>query len=269
MNVQNGRQSHLYRCSSLHRCHASIFCSPKPLPLTVLGSVAAAYSNPVKAKHYYLALDATADFVCFPTSLELRAEARVISATWKKRRVGCEIEVFTPEGKFAGNMKIFYAVVAEHKLMTLTKAVDPKRVLGTAWEPGEPSPYSDLILLRMVKTHSSELATAIISLHNRRSMAGHFSHIAAAPIAILLSNGIVLCRQLLQDGGAKKWLDKTCRLRRQRLAVAGEVLEVRARKLEGEQFGHRVEFWDEEGSMVGTLECTFVEVDVETEKPKL
>ena len=235
----------------------------------ILGSVAAAYSNPVKAKHYYLALDATADFVCFPTSLDMRAEARVISAMWKKGRVGCEVEVFTPEGKFAGNMKILYAIVAEHKLMTLTKAVNPKRVLGTAWQPGEPSPYSEPISLRMVKTHSSVLATAIISLHDRRSMAGHFSPIAAAPIAILSSNGIMLCRQLLQDGGAKKWLDKTSRVRCQRLAVAGEVLELRARRLEGEQFSHRVEFWDEERSMVGTIDYIFVEVDVEKETPKL
>ena len=235
----------------------------------ILGSVAAAYSNPVKAKHYYLALDARADFVHFPMSLELRAEARIVSATWKNRRVGCQVEVFTPKGKLAGNMKIFYAIVAEHKLLTLTKAVNPKRVLGTAWQSGEPSPYSDPISLRMVKTHSSVLATAIISLHDKRSMAGHFSSIAAAPIAILSSNGIMLCRQLLQDGEAKKWLDKTSRVRCQRLAVAGEVLELRARRLEGEQFSHRVEFWDEEGSMVGTIDYTFVEVDVEKETPKL
>ncbi|KAM0802609.1 hypothetical protein BDR22DRAFT_971249 [Usnea florida] len=250
--------------------NANSFCSSEiGRHGAILGSVAAAYSNPVKAKHYYLALDATTDFVYYPASLELRAEARILSATWKKGRVGCEVKVFTPEGKSAGNMKLFYAIVAEHKLKTLTKAVNPKRVFGTAWQPGEPSPYSNPISLRMVKTHSSVLATAIISLHDRRSMAGHFSTIAAAPIAILASNGVVLCRQLLQDGGAKKWLDKTTRLRCQRLAVAGEILELRARKLEGEQFSHRIEIWDEEGVMVGTIDHNFVEVEVEKETPKL
>ncbi len=235
----------------------------------ILGSVAAAYSNPVKAKHYYLALDGTADLVYFPTSLELRAEARVTSASWEKRRVDCEVETFTPEGRFVGHMKIVYAIVPDRKLVNITKAMDPKRVLGTAWRPGEPSPYTDPILLRMVKTHSPTLATAIISLHDRRSMAGHFSAIAAAPIAILSSNGIVLCRQLLETGGSKKWLDKSARLRCQRLAVAGEVLELKARRLEGGKFTHRVEFWDEEGDMVGTIDYTFVEWDGEKEMPKL
>lgn len=250
--------------------NANFFCgSELGRHAAILGSVAAAYSNPVKAKHYYLALDATADFEYFSTSLELRAEARIMSAMWEKRRVSCEVEVFTPEGRFAGKMKIFYAIVTEHKLISITKAMEPKRVLGVAWQPGEPSPYNDPILLRMVKTHSPALATAIISLHDRRSMAGHFSLIAAAPIAILSSNGIVLCRQLLEKGGAKKWLDKTTRVKCQRLAVAGEILELRARRLDGENFSHRVEFWDEEGDMVGTIDYTFVEVNVEKEKPKL
>lgn len=142
-------------------------------------------------------------------------------------------------------------------------------MLGTAWQPGEPSPYKEPISLRMVKAHSPAFAAAIISLHDRRGMAGHFSPIAAAPIAILSSNGIVLCRQLLEKGAAKKWLDKTTRVKCRRLAVAGEVLELRARRLEGENFSHRVEFWDEEGGMVGSIDYTFVEVDVEKEKPKL
>ena len=250
--------------------NANSFCgSELGRHAAILGSVAAAYSNPVKAKHYYLALDATADFVYFPPSTELRAEARIMSATWEKRRVGCEVEVFTPEGRFGGNMKIFYAIVPEYKLIKIVKVVDPMRVLGTAWQPGEPSPYENPIMLRMVKTHSPALATAIVSLHDKRRMAGHFSSIAAAPIAILSSNGIVLCRQLLEKGEAKRWLDKTARVRCQRLAVAGEVLELRARKLEGQSFSHRVEFWDEEGSMVGTIDYDFMEVDVEKERPRL
>ena len=187
----------------------------------------------------------------FPPCLELRAEARVVAATWENRRVDCEVKVFAPAGGFAGSLKIAYALVAERKLSKITRAIDPTPVLGTAWQPGEPSPYGDPILLRMVKVHSSALATAFISLHDRRRMAGHFSPKAAAPIAILSSNAIMLCRQLLDSGRAKKWLDKTTLVKCQRLAVAGEVLEMRARRLEGEGFSHRVEFWDEEGSMMG------------------
>ena len=250
--------------------NANSFCgSELGRHAAILGSVAAAYSNPVKAKHYYLALDAIADFVYFPASQELRAEARIMSATWEKRRVACEIEAFTPEGTFAGKMRVFYAIVTEQKLINIVKVMDPKRVLGTAWQPGEPSPYKNPIMLRMVKTCSPELATAIISLHDRRSMAGHFSPIAAAPIAILSSNGIVLCRQLLENGEAKQWLDRKTRVKCQRLAVAGEILEVRARKLSGDEFSHRVEFWDEEGSMMGTIDYLFVEINVEKEKPRL
>lgn len=61
--------------------HTNSFCSSElARHLAILGSIAAAYSNPVKTKHYYLALDALADFVHFPKSQELHAEARVISA---------------------------------------------------------------------------------------------------------------------------------------------------------------------------------------------
>lgn len=176
----------------------------------ILGSVAVAYSNPVKAKHYYLALDAIADFVHFPTSQELRAEARITFATWEKRRVDGEIEIFTSGGKFAGKMKVSYAIMTEEKLISITKIIDPKRVLGTAWQPGEPSPYINPIMLRMVKTRSPELATAIISLHDRSSMAGHFSPVATAPIAILSSNAVMLCRQL-PGNGEKQWLFRRTR----------------------------------------------------------
>ncbi|KAK0509430.1 hypothetical protein JMJ35_007824 [Cladonia borealis] len=237
--------------------------------IPILGSVAAAYSNPVKAKHYYLALDASVEFVYFSTCQELRADARITFARWEKHRVGCEIEMFTPKNRFAGKMKVSYAVVTEKKLISITKVIDPKRVFGTAWQPGEPSPYMNPIMLRMVKTCSPELVTAIISLHDRRSMAGHFSPIAAAPIAILSSNGIVLCRQLLGADEGKQWLDRRTRVKCQRLAIVGEILEVRARKLSGGDFSHRVEFWDEEGTMMGIIDYLFVEIDVEKEKPRL
>ena len=235
----------------------------------ILGSVAAAYSNPVKTKHYYLALDAIVDLVHFPASQELRAEAWITSATWGKRRVSCEIEIFTQGGRFAGKMNVAYAILTEEKLLAVTKTIDPKRVLGTAWQPGEPSPYLNPIMLRMVKIRSPELATAVISLHDRRSMAGHFSSIATAPIAILSSNGIILCRQILGAGGEKQWLDQKSRVRCQRLAIVGEILVMKARKLDGEDFSHRVEFWDEEGSMIGMIDYFFAEVDVDKEKPRL
>ena len=121
------------------------------------------------------------------------------------------------------------------------------------------SPYFALRNLSLLPSSSAEFPI----------ITGHFSPIAAAPIAILGSNAIVLCRQLLQGGGAKKRLDKSSRLRCQRLAVAGEVLELRARKLGGEKFSHRIAFLDGEGGMVGTIDYTFVEVDVEKETPKL
>ena len=241
--------------------NANSFCSSElGRHLAILGSVAAAYSNPVKAKHYYLALDAIADFVHYPESQKLRAEARIISAVWEKRRVSCEIESFTFEGRFAGRMKVVYAILTEHKLINTVKAIDPERVLGSVWQPGDPSPYENPIMLRMIKTHSPELATAIISLHDRCSMAGHFSPIPAAPIAILSSNGILLCRQLLGNG-KKQWLDRRTRVKCQRLAVAGEILEVRARKLDGDEFSHRVEFWDEDGNILGTIDHLFVQVE--------
>lgn len=250
--------------------NANSFCgSELGRHTAILGSVAAAYSNPVKAKHYCLALDAFAEFVCFPRSHELRAEARIMSATWEKCRVSCEIKAFTADGKLAANMKIFYAIVTESQLLKIVRPPDPRRVLGATWQPGEPSPYKDPIMLRMIKTHSPDLATAIISLHNSRSMAGHFSTRPAAPIAILSSNGILLCRRLLDNGKEKRWLDQRSRVRCQRLAIAGEILEVKARKLGGEEYSHRVEFWDEEGKMIGIIDYLFVEVDVEEEKPRL
>ena len=67
----------------------------------------------------------------------------------------------------------------------------------------------------------------------------------------------------------KTWLDKTTRVRCQRLALAGEILELRARRLDGKSPSHQVEFWDEEGSMVGTIDYTFAEVDGRLEKSKL
>ena len=50
----------------------------------ILGSVAAALSNPVKAKHYYLALDGAGGLMRYPLCQELRGEARVLSAAWEK-----------------------------------------------------------------------------------------------------------------------------------------------------------------------------------------
>ena len=43
----------------------------------------------------------------------------------------------------------------------------------------------------------------------------------------------------------------------------------RATKLAGEDFSHRVEFSDEEGSMIGIIDLLFVEVNVKKEKPRL
>lgn len=250
--------------------NANSFCSSELARNTaILGSVAAAYSNPVKAKHYYLALEANTEFLPFPSSQEMRAEAQIIDAQWKKGRVSCEIKMYTPKGKFAGDLKVSYAIVPEGLLLKIVKPVDTNRVLGTAWQPGEPSPYINPFMLRMVKTHSPDFATAIISLHDRRSMAGHFSPIAAAPIAILCSNGVILCRRLLEEGQGKRWLDRKSRVRCQRLAVAGEILEMRARKQNQGEFSHRVEFWDEKGKMVGTVDHLFVEVDVDKESSKL
>ena len=163
----------------------------------ILGSFVAANSNSVKAKHYYLALNAIADLVYFLMSQELRAEAQITFATWKKHRVDCDYELFTPGCRYTGKMKVSYAMMTEEKLIGITKTVDPKRVLGTAWQPGEPSPYMNPMMLRMIKTRSPEL---VISLHDKRSVFGHFSQIATVPIAILRLYGILLCRQLLGTG---------------------------------------------------------------------
>ena len=233
----------------------------------IIGSVAAAYTNPVKTKHYYLALEALAEFRVFPETLELRAEARIVSANWEKRRVVVEITMFTPRGgESAGKLTVSYAIVPEKKLSLITKAVAPERVIGTEWQPGEPSPYKNPVMLRMLKVHSPDFATAIISLHDRRSMAGHFSTISAAPIAILSSNAIVLCRPLLEHKTGRRWYERKGLIRCQRLAVAGEILDLRARRLTEGEYSHRVEFWDEEGKMSGTIDFLFVAVD---EKSKL
>lgn len=53
------------------------------------------------------------------------------------------------------------------------------------------------------------------------------------------------------------------------MAIAGEILAVRATKLHGEDFSHRVEISDEEGSMIGVIDLLFVEVDVDREKSRL
>ena len=250
--------------------NANSFCSSELGRHTaILGSVAAAYSNPVKVKQYYLALEAIAEFAYFPMSQELRAEARIIHAEWEKARVSCEIKMYTPEGKSAGNITVSYVIVTESQLLVLVKPVESHRVFGTAWLPGEPSPYEDPFMLRMIKSHSPSFATAVISLHDSRSMAGHFPAKATAPIAILCSNGILLCRQLLDEGEGKRWLDQKTRVRCHRLAVAGEVLEVRARRVDGEKYSHRVEFWDEKGKMMGTVDHLFVEIDVDQERPRL
>ena len=241
---------------------ASSFCGSEfGRHTAILGSVAAAYSNPVKAKHYYLALDATADFVCV-TSEELRAEARIVSAAWEKKRVNCEIEAFTLQGQFAGRLRVSYAILTEPQLLEIVKPVDPKLVLGTPWQPGEPSPYENPIMLRMERTHSCNLASAIISLHNVRSMAGHFSPRATAPIAILSSNAIALCRRLMGEKEGKLWLDRRARVRCQRLAVAGEILELRAIKINGVEHSYRVDFLDEQGRLVGNIEYLVKEIDV-------
>ena len=251
-------------------CNANSFCgSELGRHAAILGSVAAAYSNPIKAKHYYLALDALAIFEHCPTSQELRAEAHITSATWEKRRVDCEIQVFTLQGRYAGKMNVSYAIMSEVKLLKMARPIDAGRVYGTAWQLGEPSPYEDPIMLRMVKTHTQNLATAIISLHDKRSMAGHFSPIPAAPIAILSSNGLVLCRRLLGEGEGKQWLDRRTRVRCQRLAVAGEILEVQARKLEGREFSHRVEFWDEDGKLMGSIDYLLEELGDDGVRSKL
>ena len=249
--------------------NANSICSSELARHTaILGSVAAAYSNPVKVKHYYLALEATTEFLHFPSSQQMRAEAQIIDAEWKKGRVSCDIKMYTPKGEFAGSLKASYAIVPEALLLKIVKPVDSNRVLGTAWQPGEPSPYDNPFMLRMVKTHSPDFATAIISLHDSRSMAGHFSTRATAPIAILCSNGVLLCRQLL-EGQGKRWLDRKSQLKCYRLAIAGEMLEVRAIKKDQGEYTHRVEFWDEKGKMVGMVDHLFVEIDVDKGSPRL
>ena len=250
--------------------NANSFCgSELGRHAAILGSLAAAYSNPVKRKHYYLALDAVAGFEQFPRTQELRAEAQIISAAWKKRRASCEIQIFTPLGTFAGKLKVLYAILTEQNLLSITKAIDQNCVFNTTWLPGELSPYKDPIMLRMVKTHGPDFATAIISLHDRRRMAGHFPPLATAPIAILSSNGILLCRELLKDVDTKQWLDKKTQVKCQRLAVAGEILELRARTLGSKDFSHRVEFCDEKGAVMGTIDYLFVAVEFNNEKPRL
>ena len=250
--------------------NANSFCgSELGRHTAILGSLAAAYSNPVKMKHYYLALDAFAQFVAFPPCQTLHATANVKSASWDKRRVACDITIYTPSNKYVGMMKVFYAIMVEEKLLKIVKSIDPNRIQGTPWQSGESSPFQNPIMLRMEKIHSPELATAIISLHDRRSMAGHFSPIAAAPIAILSSNGIMLCRRLLPSSEKSQWLDRKTRVRCQRLAVAGEVLELRASRLGESEFSHRVEFFDEDERNLGTIDYLFVKVEQQRHQPKL
>ena len=235
----------------------------------ILGSVAAAFSNPVKEKHYYLALDGTGELGRTPSSPELRGEARIVSAAWEKRRVKCEIAAFNPDGSLVAKLTISYAVVTEPMLLMVVNPVPQEHVFGTPWQAGEPSPYEDPIQLRMVKMHSSEHATAIMSLHNRRNMAGHFSVVSAAPIAMLMSNGLMLCRKMLEDVPGKLWCDMRTRIRCQRMVVAGEMIELRAKKVWGPFYSHRVEFVDEEGKTFGVLDHLFKSVPAAEEKARL
>ena len=100
-------------------------------------------------------------------------------------------------------------------------------------------------------------------------MTGHFSPRAAAPIAILSSNAIALCRRSLDSGEEKRWLDQKTRVRCRRLAVAGEVLEVKAKRLGEGDYTHRVEFWDEGGKMIGVIEYLFTDVTGGKDEAKL
>jgi hypothetical protein len=126
--------------------------------------------------------------------------------------------------------------------------------LGNHTDPTLKNP----IIFQLIRRKSLTEINGIISLHNLESMAGHFTVGAAAPIAILVSNALLLI-EYLQRGKPKKFYCETLLVTCKRLAVAGEVLEVCAKRLREwdkshDDMTHSVEFLDEQGGSACVLE---------------
>jgi len=223
--------------------------------LAILGSIVAAKENPVKNKHYYLALDAHLHMAGIRETHEtLRGESFVTVPDWDKRRVTCKMQAFTLGGQFYADLEVRYAILPEDRLLKVVRPVDHTLVLGTPWASTDVSPYCNPIMLRLIRHPTPTTASAIISLHNIVSMAGHFTPRACAPIAILASNALVMCAQVTTGPILCEELIVKC----SRLAVAGEVLEVKVRLLqEGDQhektMTHVVSYFDEAAKPVGDI----------------
>jgi len=223
--------------------------------LAILGSIVAARENPVKNKHYYLALDAHLHMAGIQENTEtLRGESFVTIPDWEKRRVTCKMQAFTKDGKLYGDLEVRYAILPEDRLLKSVRPVDPELVLGTPWTPTDVSPYKKPIMLRMIRHPTPNTATAMISLHNIVNMAGHFTPRACAPIAILASNALVLCAQVVSGPILCEELIVKC----SRLAVAGEILEAHVRPVHEQDryeksMTHLVSYFDEQGKSVGDI----------------
>jgi len=184
----------------------------------------------------------------------LRAVAHATVCSYPKRRVTAEIRACTLSDVPYARLVCTYAISSQERMLRVVKSPDPSRIFGTPWTPGEPSPYHDPIMLRMVRKHSDRHASAIIPLHDVRRMAGHFGPRATVPIVILASNGVELCRQLFTHDVIAEHLHVSC----SRLVVAGECVEVHAMLLlEGAAFTYRVVFVDEEGKKIGFIDFRF------------
>ncbi|KAJ9625109.1 hypothetical protein H2203_005064 [Taxawa tesnikishii (nom. ined.)] len=219
--------------------------------MAILGSVVAARENPVKRKHYYLALDAHLHITNVGTDEPtLRATAHVTAPSYPKKRVTVDVRALTLAGSPYARLVCTYAILSEELMLRIVRTPDPARVFGTPWRPGEPSPYADPVVLRMVKKHDDRHASAVVSLHDVRKMAGHFGPRPTAPIAVLCANAVELCKLLWTSELVAEYSHVVC----ERLVVAGECIEVHARVLpEGGKFTHRIDFVDEGGESIGFL----------------
>jgi len=191
--------------------------------LAILGSLAAAAANPIKQRHYYLALRCRMQNAGITTATPcLCGEARVDSANFARSRVTVDIAAHTPGGELYAKLRVTYAVLTEDVMdMVLEASAQSSEDFGTPWRAGTASPYIEPVVLENIVVRSSSQACATVRLNRVAAMAGHFSGRPAAPIAILAANAGALVEKLVGAGFFAEEAVVAC----VRLATLGEVLD--------------------------------------------
>lgn len=222
--------------------------------LAILGSVVAARVNPVKQKHYYLALEANVQMTGIQGRYDLlRAYSYVTKPDYKKGRVTSSMTAYTSDGKVYATQEIQYAILPEDRLLKSVRPMDKSFVFGTPWKVGQPSAYTNPDMLRLLRRTSPTSASAIISLHDTALMSGHFIPLPAAPLAVLAANALALYEYAVPGSYYVADSFIIC----SPLAVGREVLLVEVHPtVEADEvpgMTHRVTFTDEKEQVVGCI----------------